>query len=261
MAISEPNIEERWVPARYLEPLGFPQDCPLIDWTGPVVDDTFLLDLGDTIESIPLHLTLDRTPNILILELGALKNEFGVQLATTSIEAQLNAVFALCNGNVHRRRIESLGVLEAFMFRSATFGHHWTHVVIVGHANSEGLCFVDEANPRSLEPKLAGGAELAKALVMEFAPSFEVISVCCESGCVEVTRELSKQASCAAVVAPIDNFHIADAGPFVNEYFKNRYRRLMAVGDAMRAASPFAAEADLAGWVDGIPLAPASIAS
>lgn len=247
---------ELWVPIGHLH--GLDSACPVIACPGQVDGDTFwatvFTEEPEVLEfPVPLAETLDRAPTVLILELGALENEDAVTTACDAVEAELHTVFGECGGDIDREKCRTTAELRCFMSKHRNAGL-WTHIIVVGHGGPEGVGFINHEDPEG-PPIAVGGTELADLLGCEWGcGDTQIISLCCDSGCVTAVGALSRAANITEVIAPLDKFPISYAGPFVNLYFQRLYRSAAGRVAAVEEASMCCEFLPMAIWRDGIPI-------
>lgn len=235
-----------WVPGAYLP--GDDSYCPIVPWQAhPSNDPTtaLIVDSNGQPVEIPRH-RLIYNPGFLILELGPIFAEETISKAAEATAKSLDSLFAACSPNVHHHRVATAVELEDLMRRC---GHLWSHIIIIGHGTEEGFCFLDRNG-------FLNGTDLANLLGChdDDGRQRQILSLCCHSGCENISRALSNAANVTEVIAPTKTFDLRWAVVFVTGYLLKLFGTTGPVEQAVKEAAEWSAgsEMPIAVWRDGI---------
>lgn len=243
-----PSDEYRFVPARHVP--GYELICPIVEVVGYAEDDDFhfLNPYTSMFSKAPLELTLTAIPTFLILELGLIDpgKEIPVKLAGEAVAAGIRAVFGPCGVTIAHERIRTVVELDALM-SSHQFAGQFTHIIIIGHGNNEGLGFLSAGGIETV-----GGHQLAELLgCVEGCADCQIISLCCESGCSDVASELSKAPNITEVIGPSKSFPVNWAAPFISGYLLKLLSSGESHEEALQMAAQWCDETPMVIWRDG----------
>ena len=186
--------------------------CPITKiWGYTQPDGTFLSSSGDVLPTSDLI----PNPGFLIIHLGdSLDKEHTVDSAAEALYSGLFALFSACDVPVDLERIRTATEFSEFMkIRRALY----SNLILIGHGSTEGLKFLDK-------PTRVKGAELAGMMGYDSAKTpLQILSLCCHSGCADISKSLSSSEGVTEVIAPSGYFDLRWAVHFVTGYFLARY--------------------------------------
>ena len=152
-----------------------------------------------------------RNIHILVLRLGDFVTESSfLDPLTKSILQYLRML--LTDGHVTRLEIRSLEELRIFWSQNhGTF----SHVIIVGHGQPEGMTFaVDD---------LVQSDAMVEVLDIEGVSPKVFLSLACETGKGELARKFSSSFVCSGYLGPYKSVHGADASLFVQTFLNMHF--------------------------------------
>ena len=204
------------------------KDCPLSRIQGHINSD----GLFETHE-YPEPKTYDeseyfRDPGFLIVYLDSADDENDIfssqnKQMEESIFKAVEAIFAYCL-YLPVREI-NVGTFTELKHKLHKYGPVSSHIILIGHGGTEGISFLDQDKPVS-------GKQLAE--VFDFkGKKLQVLSLCCHSGCEDISREISQANGVSSVIAPNGVFHTAWGIHFVTGYLINYFLNTKSVHDAV----------------------------
>ena len=206
---------------------GYQGYCPITKIWGCIQPDGTLLD-EDMEGGKTSYLSSDfiLNPGFLILYLGhSVEREHTVEKAAQALHSSLTSLFAACDVPVDLERIRTTIELSEFMKSSRC---RYSNIIIIGHGSTEGIRFLDKPNPIK-------GAELAGMLGYDASNNpLQILSLCCHSGCKNISSALSSAPGITEVIAPSSTFDMRWAVHFVVGYFLSMYVNGMTIDDAIQ---------------------------
>lgn len=192
--------------------------CPLTKvWGYRQEDGTFLADVGWPVSE---QLSIDPNdfvdnPGFLIVHLGhSVEREHTVEKAADALRSSMTSLFAACDIPVNLERIRTSIELSEFM---KEYRGRYSNLILIGHGSTDGIRFLDRPNP-------VQGAELAGMLGYDRHPTdLQILSLCCHSGCKNISSALSQAPGITEVIAPSGAFDLRWAVHFVVGYFLSRF--------------------------------------
>lgn len=238
---------EIWVPGAYLP--DYAGYCPLTPMLASPIDeepDFWNVWTGDN-RGVPVPRTrLVASPGFLVLEIAPILSEETVSKAAEATAKSLESLFASCSPNVQHFRVSTAVELEDLMKRC---GFLWSHVIIIGHGAEDGLSLLDRNGPLD-------GADLANLLGChdDHGRDRQIISLCCHSGCANISEALSKASNVTEVIAPVEFFDLRWAVVFVTGYFLKLFGTTGTVEQAVTEAANWSSgsKMPISVWCDGI---------
>lgn len=190
--------------------------CPITKvWGYRQSDGTFLLNT-DTDEQIRVNpLDFIENPGFLIIHLGdSVEREHTVEKADEALNSSLTSLFAACDIPVDLERIRTSIELSEFM---KEYRGNYSNLILIGHGSKDGIRFLDKTKP-------VQGSELAGFLGYDgHKTDLQIFSLCCHSGCENISSSLSQAPGVTEVIAPSESFDLRWAVHFVVGYFLSRF--------------------------------------
>lgn len=217
-----PAYEDHYIAGSKLP--NYEEYCPLTRVFGYRQEDgTFLADGGLFVdgewhEGEPISLDpkdFVDNPGFLIVHLGhSVEREHTVEKAAEALHSSMTSLFAACDVPVNLERIRTSIELSEFM---KEYRGRYSNLILIGHGSTDGIRFLDKPNP-------VQGAELAGMLGYDAHPTdLQILSLCCHSGCKNISSSLSQAPGVTEVIAPSGVFDLRWAVHFVAGYFLSRF--------------------------------------
>lgn len=207
------EVLERHVAAFLLE--NYDDYCPLVPIYGSFTDNgtKFYTETESGYKKFTSNKLIER-PGFLVLEIGSEEEEFTVNAAASAVYGCLESLFTPCGGPVKYERIRTGVELEEYLKR---YRENYSHIIIIGHGSKGGIKFLDKAS-------LVGGHGLVGLLGADGSTRpIQIISLCCHSGCDNISEALSKAEGVTEVIAPKSEFDLRWAAHFISGYFLNQF--------------------------------------
>lgn len=190
-------------------------------------DRSATLDLGGNVVSPPIATSkLHRNLGILIVRIGDLETEPVLLDSLAKSILHFSRLF-MDDSFVHLLQVRSLEELEVWLPINAA---RFSHAVIVGHCDAQGLKFG------------VGGiktpAQLGQILGPQPAHRLIFISLACESGRASFAQGFSALPFCEALIAPFQTVHGVVASQFCQSFFAH----LLLLGETLAVAHRHARE-------------------
>ena len=178
-------------------------------------------------------------PGFLVVHLGSIERDYTVETAANALFNSLKSLFAACDIPVDFERIRTTVELSEFM---KMYRANYSHLILIGHGSTDGISFLDKPSP-------IGGSELAGCLGSDqCSKPLQIISLCCHSGCKNLSAALSNADNVTDVIAPNDEFDMRWAVHFVTGFLLYQFIENMTVDDALKNAAKNSGSAPMCVW-------------
>ncbi len=148
-------------------------------------------------------------PGFLILELSTNCFDPTLNPLSDALFHALGSMFAGCDIPVDIIHIRTSIELPELM---RTCGQAYSHIILVGHGGQDGITLLDKNG--------LSGTEMGELLApTEDSRPFQLISLCCHTGCEEFAREVASTSKIQCVIAPDGPLEINWVVPFLMQYF------------------------------------------
>ena len=179
------------------------------------------------------------SPGFLIVHLGSIERDYTVETAAEALYNSLRSLFAACDIPVDFERIRTTVELSEFM---KLYRDNYSHMILIGHGSTDGISFLDK-------PKPIGGSELSGCLGSDNSTKpIQIISLCCHSGCANLSSALSNASNVTDVIAPTNVFDMRWAVHFVTGVLLYQFIEGMSVDDAVTSAAQHSGNAPMCVW-------------
>jgi len=149
-------------------------------------------------------------PGFLLIQLGAIEEDYTLETAANAVFWSLQSLFSACDIPVNIERMRTTIELSEYLKQ---YRSRYSHIILIGHGSEEGISFLDKKDP-------LGGIELSGLLGADKSDNpIQIISLCCHSGCEQLSKALSSGLNVNEVIAPKEVFDIRWAVHFITSYF------------------------------------------